>query len=828
MAFQFSSALLDRLREGAKDVSDFVNKPTDSPEFKNTILAKANERLAGVIRGGVQKSRDFFAPSEGENRFRDVVRGTSQALFPRFGLGELTAQPEDVAREARNTELSRRFQAKDPTLTSEERKIGSQVAFDDLSAVAGVTGGIGKVGKGAKPGLKAVGETFSDILRKSDSRPKHQALIEKAMEVGDYVKARKIAEGIPENDPYRKSMIEVIDTLSPKTVKGSKTGFFRSLIDFGTENSKVLGRLGQSGKNLTNITRRTYEQADVDAGKALNTLVRPLRKLTSAEKANFIDVSEGKAQPTSERVQQLVNTWDTIRSEIADVADEMDLFQRGRRQNYFPHMLNDDWINAPKNEPKVIKHLIDTGQAVDERDARAVLGNIRQNLERKQSYLTDVSQFKSGNLEYSREADLPKEAYESDPVAALTQYITDTYRRINEVKNFGRSGEKLEEFYDLINKEGKDASKARDIMEQILGTQKGKYDAITKPLREYQSGTKLVTAFISNAGQPVNTITTKGLGNTLRSLGRIVTNSDEAVTKAVNSGNLTDDFLRESLNTKYKSWVGKLPWMKAFGKVENFNRILDSNAAEFALNSMVKRFVKNPESKLAKRILETQYGVDTAKLLQEGTLQGDDFLRAINSGVRTSQFRTRAQDLPQFLSEPDAKLFTQFKNFGFKQAQFVMDQVVKEAAQGNPTPLIRYIIAGAAIGELINDSKQTTKNLGRTVVGLEPEQRDNEGLNRVVENILATGGAGLLSDAYKKFSRGEYDVYGWVFGPTVSDLIKGGVNIGKALQGNIEPLEKQALQQIPYVGRPAAEAITPSNTGSSSRSGGSPKIKRRK
>jgi hypothetical protein len=814
--FQFSSALVDRLRnfaetekKGFNDVKTFLTANTKSPEFKKTVLSKLENRLGEAIKSSARPINAYLnAPnSEGGFRTRDVIRSGIVNLTPSYSpINQLAQNPTERTENQATAALADRVQANDPTLSPDERKRGEKMLNEFTMNIAGTTGGTKAAGEIAEQGSTLFGR-----------------------------------------------LVKTLRGGEEKVIKpGQKTGFVQAAKDFFTENSKVLNRLGESGKALSGTMQKTYAQADIDAGKALNSVVAPLKKLSKKEQAEFVDIAEGRsAFASSPKVQQLADAWDAVRKEVAGRAENLNLFQRGTRENYFPRIINDEWINKPKNESKILKHLLETGQAKNEQEARVLLGNIRGGLESKQSFLTDVNQFKAGNLEYSRTADLPTEAYESDPVKSLTQYLTDSYRRINEVENFGRQGEKLDEFYNAIEGEGKDAAKARQIMEQVLGSAKGSFRTLTDPLMRYESGTKLATAFISNSGQATNTITTKGLGNTLRALGRIITDKDEAVEKAIKSGNLTDDFLRESLNEKYNSWVSKLPWMKVFGKVENFNRILEANASEFALNSMVKRVIKNPDSKLARRLLEKQYGVNPDKVIADGGLFGDEFLQAMNSGVRTSQFRTRPQDLPQALSHPDLKVFGQFKSFAFKQTQFVMDQVVKEAAAGNVTPLIRYIVAGAVLGEGVAGAKNAVKNVGRSLTGQETQDRP-EGAQRIIDNIASTGGAGVIADAVQKLGKGNLDLYQWVFGPGVSDLINLGANVGKAAKTDLSPvlegeapiytgdptsLQRQGLKAIPYVGSGAADALAPTGGGGGSSrrsspsrrgSGSVPTIKRRK
>lgn len=603
----------------------------------------------------------------------------------------------------------------------------------------------------------------------------------------------------------------VLQNVAESTVKkpNAFVKVLRSVADPFTENLKVVRSQGKAGEALADTIRNTYGNAEVQAGKVINSVIKPFKKLTQSEKDNFVQFVQGQAEPMSPAVKQVGALYDQARKDVAGQADNLGLFEYGPRTNYLPRVIKEDYLLDRKNEKSIIDHLVTSGQATDEGDARITLKTVQDNIEgnNREHFLDGghlVQRF--GNLEKSRTIDLPTEAYESDTVNALTKYFERAYERIGEAESFGKDGERVPDLINAITAEGYDGRKAAAILGQVLNPgQPGILPKeITQPLMNVQSALKLTTAFVSNAGQPVNTITSKGLSNTLRGLGRIITDRDEALSTYIKSGAGSDSLLREATNSKYKNWVSKLPWMKTFGKVEDFNRLLDANASEFALRSMVNRVVKNPKSKVARRLLERQYGVNPDDVVAQGGLEGDAFLRAINESVNRSQFRTRAQDLPQLLSHPDAKLFTQFKTFAYKQAQFVMDEVVKEAAQGNPGPLIRYVIAGAVIGEGVQDAKKLIRG--------DKEERPT-GFKRIVENVSATGGAGIIADAVTKLNRGKLSAYEWAFGPTASDLLNFG---SRAVQGDFEAIAKNALRSVPYAGDALSEAVYPASSGGSS------------
>jgi hypothetical protein len=156
---------------------------------------------------------------------------------------------------------------------------------------------------------------------------------------------------------------------------------------------------------------------------------------------------------------------------------------------------------------------------------------------------------------------------------------------------------------------------------------------------------------------------------------------------------------------------------------------------------------------------------------------------------KITQFKTGALDLPEFFTSPEYKIFTQFKSFAVNQAKFIKDNVINETLKGNFAPLTRFAVFGQLVGEGVGDIKAFIRGKKRT-----------KGFNRLLENYATIGGFGLFSDLVSAANYGENGLYQAFAGPAVSDLVRALNSVNQCIKGNIHPLEKMAIEQLPLMG----------------------------
>lgn len=178
-------------------------------------------------------------------------------------------------------------------------------------------------------------------------------------------------------------------------------------------------------------------------------------------------------------------------------------------------------------------------------------------------------------------------------------------------------------------------------------------------------------------------------------------------------------------------------------------------------------------------------GIDPADAVkQAGILTRDQLLKAANSNAFKANFFGDALSLPRVLSTPEGRFFFQFKSWGYQQAKFIKDTVVKPAMKGDYGPLSRWLVGSQLSGEAIADIKSAVRNRKRP-----------EGLARLIENEAQGSGLGVLDDVLNAVLRGDAGFYGLAGGPTMGDIASGVEATKELIKGRPKKAERFAIQR---------------------------------
>ena len=142
----------------------------------------------------------------------------------------------------------------------------------------------------------------------------------------------------------------------------------------------------------------------------------------------------------------------------------------------------------------------------------------------------------------------------------------------------------------------------------------------------------------------------------------------------------------------------------------------------------------------------------TVKALQE--LEAQAAFRA----AQLTQFIPSTTRRPLFWEHPLGRVMFQFKNFALGQARFLKDVTMKEAAAGNLKPLAYFLSVYPIAGELVKGTRALA-------VG---KPREDEGGDRLLNDMLAVGGLGIVTDALVQARFGR--ALEFVTGPTAADM----------------------------------------------------------
>jgi len=589
----------------------------------------------------------------------------------------------------------------------------------------------------------------------------------------------------------------------------------------------IIERQGESGKQLATMLQGARDNKEITLGdwqKKLPTVSKLARSdknrlRSGGDFENFVEATQGLAKPNNAKVEQAIKEWQAFHPEVRNRAVNAGLEVGDLGPQYYPHFNDYDQIFKDQNMyNKSINHLIETGQAPNEQEARKLL-----------DYAKSVSRNREfGNLEASRTIDLP--FYDKSP-NSLIGYLNGSAKRIAHTETFGAKDEKALKLLTQIGHEGGDHEAAKEAFDVAVGAKKynPKFDNALGNVRKYTTTTRLGLGALTNVSQSVNTGIVTGH---LRTLAAAAKQFDQKTKDFVADTGVISDALLSDMRSQqgYKSFSSKVLGnalnkitAPGFSQVEKFNRSLSATAGrDYAL-----RLAQNGDEATLRKL-----GVTGE--IKGRTLSDAQQVQAARKVVEKTQFKVDPQDLPGWADSPGGKLVSQFRTFSYAQSKFVSNEILKPAFKnGDFKPLARFM-AALPVGYALYETR-------RAIDGRPGE--DNGAAINTKEALAAAskiGGFGLIFDMYQglnpvgsKYIPTDRRVSmsaGTVFGPTAGTVIQG---IGAAselsqrkntpddLTGKLAlnnsgeqytdatPAARFALQQIPIVGTPIKNRVLP-------------------
>lgn len=541
---------------------------------------------------------------------------------------------------------------------------------------------------------------------------------------------------------------------------------------------KILEKSGNAGKEAARKIDNYYNTSERTAGEAVLNLRNSTKGVNEKTVEKIYRFLDGQQVPLSSKERVVATKLRGYLDDFATKSEKVGLEIRlpngtaipfHPRGNYLPHIVDEGKLLANRNI--TIQHLVKTGQMPDVQTSASFVDDIINGnpiADTYKKFNPDRYVPLSGNLEYARLIEWPTEVLRYDK-NLLADYFSAASKRLARAENFGVYDQELQKILNQATKEGADPEVIEDILRRNLNLVKDNkilsegFGAI----RQVESASKLGLSAISNLGQSVNTATKFGVRNTAKAITQAF--GQEGKDYALKIGATLDDVLREVEESgidKKRNILGKIT-APGFRQIEKLNRTIAS---------------------LVGRNVGAKQG-----------LSGEALDKFAQEAVNLTQFKTRPIDLPPAWATPTGKLLTQFKNFSFKHAEFITNEVFKTAIQGNVKPLVRYLILGLGVGEVIGDIKALVR--GR--------ERPQDPLERALDNLAVVGGAGTYQDALNALSRGSAAVVNWIVGPSVSDAGKLLGGIGEAAQGSTKTLGRLALGAIPVIGPALSQSVYP-------------------
>jgi DNA-binding transcriptional regulator YiaG len=360
------------------------------------------------------------------------------------------------------------------------------------------------------------------------------------------------------------------------------------------------------------------------------------------------------------------------------------------------------------------------------------------------------------NLEIARKGvEIPKEFMERDTRLVLTRYAKQAANRIAYVETFGAKGERITSRISALHKSANDALKANNLK---LSTQlnnssrllKQLFSAATNDIEtnpsynwktptakkfwgdivDFQIGTKIGLGFatIPNITQ---TFISTAIRTGYKPLAQATYNLSLNPVVDAKTGLRYRDAIRKSgvSNLSVFQMISNLEpsdrfmgrfadittRVSQFQRINEFNQILSAAAArEWILalrktangkSALLDTGIKLPQLLGGARINRRQWAIKTLNELgfadHTKTPSQRQLYEAMYRFSRDSQLQRNVLTEPLVSLDPRWRPFFLFKKFGYKQFNWIREQMSAEVSRGNLFPMLRLGLAGMAGGEFV-------------------------------------------------------------------------------------------------------------------------------
>ena len=417
-----------------------------------------------------------------------------------------------------------------------------------------------------------------------------------------------------------------------------------------------------------------------------------------------------------------------------------------------------------------------------------------------QKYIMRKAIPKFSPLELERIPALPdKYIRREDSFEVFMNYMNGAHERIARAKVFGPNNEKA---YKLMDKAASGDIIARERMGKLFTALEGggalQAEADAKAfhtvVRSLQVR-KLVASAIRQPSQFVSILTrtaNSGPGPAFKALVQSFTKAGKEIALGV-SATQTNEFSK--ITGINKTWASKFMKWTGFAWTDNKLREISAIAGAGHVKQMFNKYQKTGADKYL-RELKT-LGVDVANALKNGALSADDIKNAAWEVNKSSNFLSHHGYLPLFWSTEGGKTITQFKTFAYHQGRELYNYAIKEAVKhGNMKPMAAFAVGSATIGLPVVAAY-------RIFTGKDLPASEGEWIYEAFS--FGGPGVGIVKDIAESGAYGKTGVYGFVAGPSITDLVNGADAVYQAtFNGNTNPLAKFTAQQVvrpvPYVG----------------------------
>ena len=350
-----------------------------------------------------------------------------------------------------------------------------------------------------------------------------------------------------------------------------------------------------------------------------------------------------------------------------------------------------------------------------------------------------------GNLEKQRKANFPEHFYERDARLVLTKYVNDIGKRQAMTEFFGAKNEKIElkvaQLQALAESaRAKGNKKAEAALYKEIKWLQQTFDSFSNMIEvdptknwgdprarkfvsdlvDFEVATKIGLGYatIPNITQTlISTAVKAGYWNTFKGGYRLLT--DKEYRKQISASGLSNLSVfqmvsgLEPSDAFFGRWAHRLTKASGFQAMNKYNQYLAAAAGREHIKNLVD--VINGRGKGISKLKSKSWAKE--KLVELGLpenvkqLTDRQMSESMYRFARDAQLQRNVLNDPLFFNDPRFRPLILFKRFGYKQFNWVREQVFKDVFKhGNVLPLLRLGVGGFFGAEFVVWSKKALNN----------------------------------------------------------------------------------------------------------------------
>jgi len=541
------------------------------------------------------------------------------------------------------------------------------------------------------------------------------------MQLGLSDEVAKSRASLPPNSPAEQVANNALHNLSlhdgGEDAKMIQRGLWGQVWDKAiSASTTVLRNAGKIGDTLATKLMNYIDIPELRLSQIQREYIPVLKTLSQTETKNLINKAEAvyyglpHIESISPRVQAAFDKLDELNTRITqEIYGKTG--QTGTPRMFHPRHL----LAQPLDELKLKQYLVKHKLAANDAEATNLIQKEYERIAESRAGMKAPAEQKRKLILPTYDA-LKEFGYNVNPIDAWNKHYLATFRRIEQINQFGKDGEV---YNQLLGQLGQDKryTNAADIGQRLY-TRLTNGEVIDPTLSKLQRAGNNFSymlwqagvAFVHLASGGSNLITRYGLKTVpglIKATYGLLTGADRNF--MANAGVL------RGIMSDYNEWGGFNSRMsKVLSKVNgidpimNYMRRVGATLGDPYIEKMVQRTIKsNGTDTLANKALKELYINPQDVIKNKGIAQQDKYL-AIKRIADATIGRVRPVDLPLWATTPEWEFLTMFKKAATRQAQFMLDMLKQRPL----TNTARFLVGGLPFAATIGLVK--SKMMGET------------------------------------------------------------------------------------------------------------------